>query len=186
MSQQEFFQGSQFQEQKQRQPALEEDDIEYPSQPYYWSTQPGNAAPKDEPASLSDEPMGPLEDRYEDNHPGDYQHGYVAQDTVNKGVGAQFIAPPGGKSQWESQSQRQQFSPDGDSFEHRYRPYTANNQQWSVPPWARPQQHKRSAAGWVWLVILGLVFIGPLLHILGDLLAVVGMIVLVLVLPFLL
>jgi len=62
----------------------------------------------------------------------------------------------------------------------------ANNQQWSVPPWARPQQHKRSAAGWVWLVILGLVFIGPLLHILGALLAVVGMIVLVLVLPFLL
>jgi hypothetical protein len=187
MSQQEFFQGSQFQEQKQGQPSLGDDDIEYPAQPYYWSTQPGKGAPKDEPASLSDEPMGSsLGGSYQDDHQSDYQHGYAAQDSISSSVGGRFTAPRQRSNGGPSQSQRQRFSPDGDSFEHQYHPYTANNQQWSVPPWARPQQHKRSAAGWVWLVILGLVFIGPLLHILGALLAVVGMIVLVLVLPFLL
>ena len=72
MSQQEFFQGSQFQEQEQGRPSLEDDDIEYPPQPYYWSTQPGKGAPKDEPTSLSDESM------VESDHPGDYQHGYAA------------------------------------------------------------------------------------------------------------
>src|SRR5947209_8029383 len=178
MSQQEFFQGPQFQEQKQGQPSLEDDDIEYSAQPYYWSTQPGKGAPKDEPASLCDEPMGSsLGGSYQDDHQSDYQHGYAAQDSVSSSVGGRFTARRERSNGRPSQSQRQRFSPDGDSFEPRYRPYAANNQQWSVPPWARPQ-HKRSAAGWVWLVILGLVFIGPLLHILGDLLAVVGMIVL--------
>jgi hypothetical protein len=183
MSQQEFFQRPQFQEQKQRQPALEEDDIEYSSQPYYWSTQPGKGAPKDEPASLSDEPM------VEADHPGDYQHGYAAQDSVSNAVGARFITPQeggnGGTSQWQSRPQRQQFSPDGDSFEHQYRPYAANNQQGGVPPWARPQHHKRSAAGWFWLVVLGLIFMGPLLHILGALLAFTGVIILTLLVAFL-
>ena len=181
MSQQEFFQRPQFQEQKQRQPALEEDDIEYSSQPYYWSTQPGKGAPKDEPASLSDEPM------VQADHPGDYQHGYAAQDNVNN----PRVIPPTreesnrGMPQWRSQTQRQQFSPDGDAFEHRYRPYGANNQQWSAPPWARPQQHRRGAAGWFWLIVLGLVFMGPLLHVIGALLAVTGIIILTLLVPFL-
>src|SRR5690348_7810731 len=75
MSQQEFFQGPQFQEQGQ--PTVEDDEIEYSPQPYYWSTQPGKGAPKDEPASLSDEPM------VQADYPGDYQHGYAAQDNVS-------------------------------------------------------------------------------------------------------
>src|SRR5947209_1004338 len=133
MSQQEFFQGSQFQEQKQGQPALEEDEIEYSPQPYYWSTQPHKGAPKDEPASLSDEPM------VQADHPGDYQHGYAAQDSVSNSVEARFVTPAfipeegsnRGTSQRQSQSQRQQFSPDGDSFEHQHRPYSVNNHQWS-------------------------------------------------------
>ena len=188
MSQQEFFQGPQFQEQEQGRPSLEDDEIEYPPQPYYWSTQPGKGAPKDEPTSLSDESM------VEADHPGDYQHGYAAQDNVSKPVGERFITPTfnvpheesnRGTPQWQPQTQRQQFSPDGDSFENQYRPYRANNQQWSAPPWARPQ-HRRGAARWFWLVVLGLLFMGPLLHILGEFLAVIGVIILTLLVPFLL
>ena len=182
MSQQEFFQGPQFQEQEQ--PSLEDDEIEYPPQPYYWSTQPGKGAPKDEPVSLSDEPM------VQADHPGDYQHGYAAQDNVSNPVGAKFITPTWeesyrGTQRWQSQAQRQQFSPDGDSFEHQYRPYRGNNQQWSAPPWARPQQHKRSAARWFWLIVLGLIFMGPLLHSLAAFLAVAGVIILTLLVTFL-
>lgn len=182
MSQQEFFQGPQFQEQEQ--PTLEDDEIEYSPQPYYWSTQPGKGAPKDEPASLSDEPM------VQADYPGDYQHGYVAQDNRSNTAGAKFIPPTReqsnrGKSEWRSQTQRQHFSPDGDSFEHQYRPYGVNKQQWSAPPWARPQRHHRGAAGWFWLIVLGLVFMGPLLHFIGALLAVAGIIILTLLVPFL-
>ena len=179
MSQQEFFQGPQFQNQEQGRPSLEDDDIEYPPQPYYWSTQPGKGAPKDEPTSLSDESM------VEADHPGDYQHGYAAQDSVSNPAGVIFTTPGGGSNGGMAQSQRQRFSPDGDSFEHRYRPYTASNQQWGVPSWARPQQHKRSAAGWFWLVVLGLIFMGPLLHIIGAFLAVTGVIILTLLASFL-
>jgi len=188
MSQQEFFQGPQFQEQEQGRPSLEDDDIEYPPQPYYWSTQPGKGAPKDEPTSLSDESM------VEADHPGDYQHGYAAQDNVSNRVGERFSSPTfnvpqeesnRGTPHWQPQTQRQQFSPDGDSFEQQYRPYRANNQQSSAPPWMRPQ-HRRGAGGWFWLVVLGLLFMGPLLHFLGALLAVIGVIILTLLVPFLL
>ena len=182
MSQQEFFQGPQFQEQEQEQLSLEDDDIKYTPQPYYWSTQPGKGTPKDEPASLSDEPM------LQADHPGDYQHGYAAQDNVSNSVGERFItptfiAPQEGNNR--AKPQWQQFSPDGDSFEHQYRPYRANNQQWGAPPWARPQQHKRSAGSWFWLVVLALVFMGPLLHFFGALLAVTAVIILTLLVPFL-
>ncbi len=188
MSQQEFFQGPQFQEQEQGRPSLEDDDIEYSPQPYYWSTQPGKGAPKDEPTSLSDESM------VEADHPGDYQHGYAAQDNVSNPVGERYVTPTfivpqeesnRGTPQWQSQTQRKQFSPDGDSFEYQYRPHRANNQQWSAPPWARPQL-RRGAARWFWLVVLGLIFMGPLLHILGAFLAVIGVIILTLLVPFLL
>src|SRR2546421_10024418 len=113
------------------------------------------------------------------DHPGDYQHGYAAQDSVSNSVGARFITPTQegsnrGTPQWQSQTQRQQFSPDGDSFEHQYRPYKANNQKWSVPTWERPQQHKRSAAGWIWLVVLGLIFMGARLQLFGALISVSG------------
>src|SRR5438270_10094942 len=116
MSQQEFFQGPQFQEQEQGLPPLEDDDIEYPEQPYYWSTQPGKGAPKDEPASLSDEPLGAsLGDSYQDDHQSDYQHGYAAQDSVSNPAGVIFTTPGGGSNGGMAQSQRQRFSPDGDS-----------------------------------------------------------------------
>src|SRR5437764_671334 len=160
MSQQEFFQGRQFQEQEQGRPSLEDDDIEYPPQPYYWSTQPGKGAPKDEPTSLSDDSM------VEADHPGDYQHGYAAQDNVSNPVVERYITPTfivpqeeskRGTPQWQSQTQRKQFSPDGDSFEYEYRPYRAHNQQLSEPPCARPQ-HRRRAGSLFWLVLLGLIF----------------------------
>ena len=51
--------------------SLDEHDINYPAQPYYWSTKPD--APKDEPASLYDDPM------IQGDNANDYQHGYSAQ-----------------------------------------------------------------------------------------------------------
>ncbi|HEV7235846.1 MAG TPA: hypothetical protein VGN15_06685, partial [Ktedonobacteraceae bacterium] len=54
----------------QEQHSLDEHDIHYPAQPYYWSTKPD--APKDEPASLYDDPM------IQGDNTNDYQHGYSA------------------------------------------------------------------------------------------------------------
>jgi hypothetical protein len=117
----------------------------------------------------------------------DYQHGYIAQDT-SKYTNVQAGRSGLDESQVQSQassSQKQQFSPDGDSFERQYRPYARNNIQWNVPLWARPQRQPRSSARLIWLIILGIIFIGPMLHILGALLAIVGVILLTLLFPFL-
>src|SRR5438552_13274883 len=193
MSQQEFFQEQQFERQEQR--PLDEHEIDSPQQPYYWSTKPNTQGlPKDEPASRYDEPM------LQNDTQSDYQHGYhgsIEQGT--KSVGARFIAPQGWGERPSSvgarfiapQTQRQHFSPDGDAFERHYRPYgaykQANNQpQWSAPWWARPQQHRSNPMRLFWLLLLGLIFIKPLLFVIGGLLAVVGVLIVMLVLPFLL
>ena len=93
MSQQEFFQGQQFEKQEQR--PLDEHEIDYPDypqQPYYWSTRPNTQGlPKDEPASRYDEPM------LQTDAPSDYQHGYQGSMGQGTGVGARFIAPEGGQ-----------------------------------------------------------------------------------------
>jgi len=159
MHKQEFVPESQ--SQSHGQDASNEDEINYPAQPYYWSTQRPDA-PKDEPASLYDDPMVQGENSSE------YEQGYSPQA--------------------RSRFQQQQYSPDGDSFEQQYR-YRANNtpnRQWSVPSWARPQvQRARGRSSrWFWLVLLGLLFIGPLLHLLGFLL-VAGIIFLALLFPLL-
>src|SRR5436309_13705878 len=114
MSQQEFFQGPQAQEQQ----PLDEEAIEYPQQPYYWSSKPNQ--PKEEHVLHYDAPMGQ----------GDYQDGYMAQDTrsqdsaaTNRGRFSEFQAYKH-KAQAQSQKQEQQrFSRDGDAFEQQYRPY---------------------------------------------------------------
>ena len=154
MSQQEFFQGPQAQEQQ----PLDEEAIE---QPYYWSSKPNQ--PKEEHVLHYDEPMVQ----------GDYQEGYMAQDTRSQNSAATNRA--GGrfsefqaykhKAQAQSQKQEQQrFSPDGDAFEQQYRPYTSYNRpQASVPPWARPQKQNKRWSRMVLFVIVALLLIKPLL-----------------------
>ncbi len=180
MSQQEFFQESQSQQEGQ-QPSGD-NGIADTAQPYYWSTQPPQqGAPKEAPAEGYDEPM--IHHDYQD----DYQHGYIAQDTskyTSVQAGRSGLDEPQAQSQ-ASGSQKQRFSPDGDSFERQYSPYTRNNIQWNAPLWARPQRQGRGSARIIWLIILGMIFIGPMLHILGALLAVVGVILLTLLFPFL-
>lgn len=151
------------------QDALNENEINYPAQPYYWSTQKPNA-PKEEPASLYDEPM------VQGEMSSEYAQGYSAQPHIEP------------HTQARSRFQQQQYSPDGDAFEQRYqfRSYHAPHQQWSVPAWARPQVQRVRGRSfrWFWLVLLALLCIGPLLHVLGFLL-VVGVIFLVLLFPLL-
>lgn len=176
MDQQEFAPRSQSEEQQ----PLEEEGIEYPAQPYYWSTRPDT--PKDEPTSLYDVPM------VQGDSLNDYQNGYMARktvenagDTSQQGEKIDTSAKLAQTSQ--AQRQRQQFSPDGDAFEFQYRPRNAGNQQLGVPPFAQPQWRRRNPARLFWLVVLGLIFIGPLMHFLGALLAAIGVIILVLLLP---
>jgi hypothetical protein len=178
MSQQEFVPQS-HEEQPQ-----DKDEL-YPQQPYYWSTKPdGKAKPKEEPLSSYSEPM------VQDDNGSDYQQGYMAQDHatysdtrkqnpgLNQGQGQ--TAATRSQQSW-SQSQQQQFAPGGNTPGQKYGAtpgyeYQYNYQYpgWRVPPWARPQQQqqgKRSFGGF-WLIILGLVLLGPLLRFLGVILAI--------------
>lgn len=171
MDEQEFVPKSQAEEQQ----AQDEEVIQRPAQPYYWSTRPN--APKDEPTSLYDVPM------VQSDALNDYQNGYVAQEAEDPSQRGEKIdtnrpltAP--------FQAQQQQSSPDGDAYEYQYRPHNAGYQQWSFPPLARPRM--RNPARWIWLIILGLIFFEPLMRILGAFLAVAGVIALVLLFPFIL
>jgi len=185
MDQQEFAPRSQSEEQQ----PLEEEGIEPPAEPYYWSSRPNT--PKDEPTALYDVPM------VQSDSLNDYQNGYMARKTVEDAEIAEITGntsqqggkiDTSGKLAQSSQAQRrkQQFSPDGDAYEYQYRPNWIGNQQRGVPPFARPQLRRRNPARWFWLVVLGLIFIGPLMHVLGVLLATIGVIILVLFLTFLL
>ncbi len=165
--------------------SLDEHDINYPAQPYYWSTKPD--APKDEPASLYDDPM------IQSDNAHDYQHGYSAQQSATSiphsplqstTQKSQSSASYGQQAQARSRFQQQYYSPDGDAFEQHYGSNNANFQQWSVPMWARPQRQRSrgGSARWLWFIILGIMFIGPLMHLLGFLL-VAGVIFLTLLFP---
>lgn len=166
MSQQEFFQGSQSQEQR----PFDEEIIEYPQQPYYWSSKPN--APKEEHVLHYDGPM--VQD--------DYQNGYMAQNagyahsTTANAAGSQFSKFKA-QSQSQKQERQQRFSPDGDAFEQQYRPY--NRAQWSVPPWAQPQKQNRRWSKIALLIVLALLLIKPLL----ILFAIFGVLLLAVVIP---
>ena len=171
MDQQEFVPRSQSEEQQ----AQDEKAIDYPAQPYYWSTRPN--APKDEPTSLYDVPM------VQSDALNDYQNGYVAQEAKDPSQRGEKIDTSRPLTS-AFQAQQQQFSPDGDAYEYQYRQHNAGYQQMSFPPFARPRM--RNPARWIWLIILGLIFFEPLMHILGAFLAVAGVIALVLLFPFIL
>ncbi len=138
----------------------------------------GKALPKDEPLSSYDEPMT------QSNYNRDYQQGYTAP------TRSSYTHQQGKSGTTTSNASRQySYNPDGDAFENRYRAnYTQNqqHQQWNVPIWARPQAHRRSGMSFFWLIILGLIFIGPLMHLLGILFAVIGIMFLLIFVPFVL
>ncbi len=83
----------------------------------------------------------------------------------------------------QRQSRRQRFSPDGDALENGYRPH--QQQQYSrVPPWARPQPQRNShVLRWLILIVIAIIFIKPLLALIGGLfiagVTVLGLIILI-------
>jgi hypothetical protein len=179
MEQQEFVPKSQPEKQQQ----MDEEELEIPAQPYYWSTRPNT--PKDEPSSLYDVPMAQSDTQ------GDYQSGYMAQETMADASQRDEKIDASNKlvivSQApQAQQQRQQSGFDGDAHEYQYRPNYAGNQQQNFPPFARPRVRMRNPARLIWLIVLGLIFFTPLMQFLGALLAVVGVILAVLLLLFLL
>src|SRR5207302_8183046 len=131
MSQQEFVPRSQ----SNGQDALnDEDEIYQPQYPYHWSGKlDKEAAPRDEPPSSYAEPT--------------LQRGYQAQD-YSSAASQQNSTTNNAGQQWpgsQNRGARQQFAPDGDAFEHGYNVGQAG--QRGVPPWARPQFHKRGSFG---------------------------------------
>jgi hypothetical protein len=166
MSQQEFVSPSQSQ-QSQEEDEFNDDETYSPQHPYYWL--PNKAGvPRDEPPSSYDEPM--------------VQRGYQAQGrtTDTKDQASTTRRGTGGK-----QAQRQQFSPDGDAYERRYRMYPQYNARPNVPPWARSQPQQKNVARLVLLIVLGLMLIGPILHLLaGLLILVIGTVFFALLLAF--
>ncbi|GAC1399726.1 MAG: hypothetical protein NVSMB49_10530 [Ktedonobacteraceae bacterium] len=142
---------------------VQENIQESEARPYYWSTRPntGNIPKNEHPAnfedSIADMSLIP-------------PYNYQAQDRPAQET-TYATTPPLQAKQRSQQSQRQQFSPDGDAMEHGYRPYGSYSRQ--VPPWARPQGGNK-AARLLLFVVLGFMLMKPLLWILGALLVFAG------------
>ncbi len=169
MSQQEFVSPSQSQ-QSQGEHALNDNETYHPQHPYYWS--PNKAGvPRDEPPSSYDEPM--------------VQRGYQAQDRTEDSKRQQGTTHRSRSENPVGQAQRQQFGPDGDAYERGYGMYHRYNAGRNVPPWARAQPKQKNVARLVLFIALGLMLIGPILHLLaGLLILVIGTVFFALLLAF--
>ncbi len=173
MSQQEFVSASQSQ-QSQGEHELNDNETYHPQHPYYWS--PNKAGvPRDEPPSSYDEPM--------------VQRGYQAQDRTEgskrQDQGGGKLTPLLTTQPRGRQAQRQQFGPDGDAYERGYGMYHRDNTGRNVPPWARAQPRQKNVARLVLFIALGLMLIGPILHLLaGLLILVIGTVFFALLLAF--
>jgi hypothetical protein len=156
MSQQEFEMGSQSNQQNS---SNEEDEIHQPQYPYSWSGKINpEGVPRDEPPSSYDATV--------------LQQGYQAQtpNTTN--------AP--GSQQAKVSSQNQYIPPagDGDAYEQGYRPnntFNQNAQGPGVPPWARPQHHRRDPVRFAFIILV-LLGVGVLMAIFGSMGSVLGFI----------
>ncbi len=128
--------------------------------------------PKDEHPSTFEETIPPYSYRAQDR---------VTQNTPEPANRAHFYETNAS----ERQSRRRRFSPDGDALENGYQPYRQQQRMRSqVPSWARPQQHKnRHLLRWIILLVLVIVFIKPLIILIGGLflagLTVIGFIILI-------
>jgi len=159
------------------------DEREQTPQFYYKAARKdGKVGPKEEPPVNYDEPM------IENQPLPDYQGGYAARDN------APFTAPltggatgrngSGARGQWQQQQFRSGV--DGDAYENQYRATSMNSQQQGVPPWAKPQPRQRGFPRVLVLIFLAFLFIGPLLHLLGAIFLVIGIMLAVIVFPFIL
>jgi len=183
MSQQEFDPGSQTQEHDPL-----HDELYYPHYPYSWSGKLDNeATPRDEPPSSYDEPI--------------YQQGYQAQ--TNPGQNdAGYLNQQGSGTNPINQGRQQQGRSDGDANAYQrgygYNSYNARQgtpggQGQGVPPWARPQQHRRAPFrfGSILLILVALALIqgliangGSFVGAAGDIFgAIFGLLLLVLLVP---
>jgi hypothetical protein len=196
MSQQEFMPEPQTQGQQFAVP--NESETAYTTQAFVQHTQVGGKAqPKDEPSSNYDEPMIQGIDGSANL---DYQHGYTAQiyTTYNQQSPVSASNTPMYGAGQQKKQQQNRPGADGDAYEQHYRPYGpyagnyAQNpqfqqyQRWNVPSWARPQQQRRGSMNIVLFVIMGLIFLGPLMHLLGVLFTVIGVLFLLLFVPLIL
>ena len=152
--------------------ASEDEEIYQPQYPYSWSGKlDKKAAPRDE-------------------LPSSYDGGYAAQSYDR--TGSRKAVPTYAEqeeryaSAGNSQFQQWRYSPDGDAFEHGYRPYNQYQAMQGVPPWARPQRHRGGSVKWALLILFGLFLIKPALILVGLVFAVVGVAIFALLLPFLL
>lgn len=170
MSQQEFEPESQS---NQQHSLNEDDEIQHPQYPYSWS---GNlnqeGVPRDEPPSSYDATV--------------MQQGYQAQTSSNANVPGSSQSSTGGRYEYVAPEG------DGDAYEQGYRPYNAYNRARSgqgqgVPPWARPQPHRRRPARFasILLVLLGVGFLmamlgstGPMMGFMGDVFGTIMLVIL--------
>ena len=153
MSQQEFEMGS---HSSQQNSSNEEEEIHQPQYPYSWS---GNinkeGVPRDEPPSSYDATV--------------MQQGYQAQAPNTSNV-------PGQQAQVNRQYQNIPLAGDGDAYEQGYRPYrNRSGQGQSVPPWARPQQHRRDPIRFAFIILV-LLAVAVLMTIFGSMGSVLGFI----------
>ncbi len=167
MSQQEFDPGSQAQEHDPL-----HDEVYYPHYPYSWSGKLDNeATPRDEPPSSYDEPI--------------YQQGYQAQ--TNPGQNdAGYLNQQGSGTNPINQGGQQQGRSGGDG-------YNSYNAGQGVPPWARPQQHRRAPFrfGFILLILVVIALLqgliangGSFAGAAGDIFgAIFGLLLLVLLVP---
>ena len=153
MSQQEFEMGSQSSQQSS---SNDEDEIHQPQYPYSWSGKiDKEGVPRDEPPSSYDATV--------------MQQGYQAQTPNSTNVSGQ---------QAKVNRQYQYIPPagDGDAYEQGYRPYrNRSSQGQGVPPWARPQQHRRDPVRFAFIILV-LLAVGMLMTIFGSMGSVLGLI----------
>ncbi len=137
--------------------SIQDSTAESEARPYYWSTKPntGNIPKNEHPANFEDSIT---------NMPPIPPYSYQAQDRPTQGAYTTNTTPP-------PQQQRRGFSPDGDAFEHGYKPYGSYTRQ--VPPWARPQRGNK-AGRVIIFVIIGFTLIKPLLALLATLFIIAG------------
>jgi hypothetical protein len=154
MSQQEFEMGSQSSQQNS---SHDEDEIHQPQYPYSWSGKINKeGVPRDEPPSSYDATI--------------MQQGYQAQTPNTSNV-------PGQQAQVNRQYQYIPPRGDGDAYEQGYRPYrNRSSQGQGVPPWARPQPHRRDPArfAFIILVLLSVVVLMTILGSMGSVLGFIG------------
>ena len=177
MSQQEFVPESQ----SQAHDPLRDDEVYYPRAPYSWSGKlDKEATPRDVPPSSYGEPR---------------VQGYSAQTNAGQNDAARAGQGGGGAGTSSSQAWQRQRGSSGNTngYQRGYGPYNSYNAGQRVPPWARPQQHRRAPFrfGVILLILVVIALIqgllaggGGFVGVTGDVFgAIFGLLVLVLIVP---